>query len=82
MVVREWHLSKPSPHVVRVEHWWLFSGKAKILVDGEVVHYRHSKFWDLGLEHRFELGGLPCLVRVLYRTWHYEYELWVDGKLQ
>jgi hypothetical protein len=82
MVVREWTITKPHPHLVRVEHWHLFSGKARVLVDGQVIYYRHSKFWDTGFEHRFEVDGYPCLVRVLYRTWHFEYELWVDGKLQ
>ncbi|MCL6646688.1 MAG: hypothetical protein K6U88_17325 [Dehalococcoidia bacterium] len=51
-------------------------------MDGQVIYQRGFKFWDTGFEHRFELEGLPHIVRALYRTWHYEYELWVDGKLQ
>ena len=43
---------------------------------------RSSKLWDTGFEYRFKLEGLPCIIRVMYRTWSYEYELWVDGKLQ
>ncbi|HEV3385923.1 MAG TPA: hypothetical protein VG097_13985 [Gemmata sp.] len=82
MIVREWTISKPYPHLVRVEHAHVLSGKAKILVDGEWIYQRGSTLWDMGFEHRFELDGLPCIVRVLYRTWHYEYELWIDGKLQ
>lgn len=82
MLVREWTISKPKPHLVRVEHWQLFSGKARILMDGQENYHRNSKLWDTGFEHRFELDGLPCIVRVLYRTWDYEYELWIDGKLQ
>ncbi len=82
MQVREWNLSKPKSHFVRVEHRWLFSGKASIFVDDQQIYHRSSKFWDVGFEHRFELDGLPCIVRAMYRTWHCEYELWVDGKLQ
>ncbi len=82
MTIREWTISKPRPHLLCVEHQWLFSGKARILVDGQPIHDRSPRFWDVGFEHRFELEGLPCIVRVLYRTWHYEYEFWMDGKLQ
>lgn len=82
MKIREWTFSKPSHHVVRVEHWGLFSGKARIEVDGKEIYQRSSKFYDTGFEHRFELDGVPCIVRALCRTWNYEYELWVDGKLQ
>jgi hypothetical protein len=82
MLVREWTISKPKSHVVRVEHWRLFSGRARILVDGQEIHHRSRKFWDTGFEHRFELDDNPCIIRALYRTWTYEYELWIDGKLQ
>jgi mannose-6-phosphate isomerase-like protein (cupin superfamily) len=82
MLVREWTISRPAPHIVRVEHWRVFSGKARILVDDEQIYFRRSKFYDTGFEHRFVLDGFPCIVRALYRTWHYEYELWIDGKLQ
>jgi len=82
MHIHEWTISKPTPHTVRVEHWCAFSGKARVLVDGQESFFRKWKLWDTGFEHRFELDGLPCIVRALYRTWLYEYELWVDGKLQ
>jgi hypothetical protein len=83
MVVREWSISKPSPHRIRVDHWRLLSGRARVSVDGKVIWYRDSQFWDNGFECRFELDGQPCIVRVLYRArFYYEYELWVDGKLQ
>ena len=82
MVVREWLIEAPAPHKVRVEHWWVFSGKARVWLDGEMLWERSHKMWDVGFEYRFKLDGVPCLVRVLYRTWTYEYELWVDGKLQ
>ena len=81
MSVREWSIGTAKPHVVRVQHWRL-SGAARITLDGETIYQRGLKWWDTGFEHRFELEGLPCIVRALYRTWHYEYELWVNGKLQ
>jgi len=82
MLVREWLLEKPAAHKVRVEHWRIFSGKARIWLDGQLLWERSFKFWDTGFEYRFTMDNLPCIVRALYRTWEYEYELWVDGKLQ
>jgi hypothetical protein len=44
-----------------------------------------------GLEHRFEVEGRPCIIRtlrtlrtlrIIYKKWHYDSELWVDGRLQ
>ena len=83
MLVREWSIPGAKPHTVRLEHRRLFSGKARVLLDGQVVYERGGfTFWDTGFECRFLVDGLPCIVRALYRTWHYEYELWIDGKLQ
>lgn len=82
MFTRKWLVETENPHTVQVDHWWIWSGRVHIYVDGELIFERHRKLYDTGLEHRFKLGGLPSIVRILYRTWHYEYELWVDGKLQ
>ncbi|MDT8391989.1 MAG: hypothetical protein RRC34_15925 [Lentisphaeria bacterium] len=82
MKIKEWKIAGSPAHTVRIEHWWLFSGKARILIDGEEIFCRPFCLWDTGFEHRFELGGKPTIVRCLFRTWHYEYELWIDGKLQ
>ena len=82
MHVREWIIGKGSPHTVRVEHWRWWSGRARVLLDWREVWQRASKWYDTGFECRFEVDGLSCLVRALYRTWHYEYELWLDGKIQ
>ena len=81
MHVQEWKLDEVMPHRVRIEHNRL-TGSARLLVDGAVVYERPFKFWDTGFEHRFKLDGLPAIVRAIYRTWHYDYELWVDGRLQ
>lgn len=82
MRTKKWFVETENPHTVRVEHWWVWSGKVHIYVDDELIYERRSKIWDTGLEHRFKIDELPYIVRILYRTWHYEYELWVDGKLQ
>ena len=84
MDTRKWLVETENPHTVQVNHWntW-FSGKVHIYVDDELIYERHLKLFDYSpLEHRFKLDGLPCIIRILYGTWHYEYELWVDGKLQ
>jgi hypothetical protein len=81
MLIRQWQVEKPAAHSVMVEHWRI-SGKARISVDGNVIYQRDSKLYDTGFEHRFKIDGLPCIVRAMYRTWCYEYELWMDGKLQ
>ena len=82
MVTRDWTTGRGSAHAIRVEHWHLFSGRARVLLDGHEVWGRSSKWYDTGFECRFEVDGVACLVRALYRTWYYEYELWADGKLQ
>ena len=82
MVTRQWLVETASPHTVRVDHWYIWSGKVHIYVDDELVHERPRKLFDSGLEHRFKVDGLPYIIRIFYRTWSFEYELWVDGKLQ
>ena len=46
------------------------------------VFRRSGKLWDNGLEHRFDIDGVPCIVRIILRVLSYSYELWVDGKLK
>ena len=82
MTAREWTVKLNTRHVVRVEHHSAISGRAVILVDGSEVFRRSHKVYDTGLEHRFQLDGRPCLIRIRLMAWHYEYELWVDGRLQ
>jgi hypothetical protein len=78
---RDWAFTLSAPHSVRVEHSAM-SGKVVISVDGRNIFERESKTWDTGLEHRFEVEGKPCIIRIVYKTWHYDYELWVEGRLQ
>lgn len=79
--IREWEIGVASPHTVRVAHNLLI-GKVVLSLDGREIFRREHRFWDTGCEHRFAVDGTRCLLRILYRTWHYEYELWVDGRLQ
>ncbi len=71
----------PKSHTVRVKYSQ-FSGTTYIWVDEELIYERQYRLFDIGLEHRFKLDGLPCIVRIFHRTWDYAYELWIDGKLQ
>jgi mannose-6-phosphate isomerase-like protein (cupin superfamily) len=82
MTVRTWTTDGDSPRTVRIEHWSVFSGRARITIDGKEIYLRKRSLYDIGFEHRFKLDGLPAIIRCLFRTWHYEYELWIDGKLQ
>ncbi len=82
MNTRKWLVETETPHTVQVDHWNTWSGRIHIYVDDELIFERNRKLFDTGLEHRFKLEGLPCIIRIFYRTWMFEYELWVDGKLQ
>ncbi len=81
MKTQEWHIEHPKKHVVRVEHGF-WSGRAAIRLDHNEIFRRGVKLFDTGFEHRFAIDGLPCILRVINRPFHYTYELWVDGKLQ
>lgn len=75
----EWKFEQEGPHHISIDHdYW--SGRASISVDEQVIFSRDRTFWDTGLEHRFQLDGLPCIIRVIARGFHFSYELWVDGK--
>ena len=83
MVTREWFVETETPHTVRVDHGGTWRGKLHIYVDDELIYEKRFKLFEYStVEHRFKVDGLPYIIRILYRTWHYEYELWVDGKLQ
>ena len=81
MKTTEWRINEPKPHIVRLDHgFWL--SDTVIYVDDNEIFRRSGKFWDTGLEHRFNIDGIPCIIRIIFRTFIYTYELWVDGKLQ
>ncbi len=83
MTTRQWLVETENPHTVRVDHWNTWSGKVHIYVDDELIYERPRKLFDTtGLEHRFKVDDLPYIVRIFYRAWSFEYELWVDGKLK
>lgn len=81
MRTTEWRIEAPKAHNISVVHGF-WSGKAIIRVDNQEVFHRSGKLWDTGLEHRFEVDGVPCIVRIIHRLFSYTYELWVDGKLK
>lgn len=81
MTRSEWRFSCPEEHVVCLTHGF-WSGKATIELDGKEIFRRPRKLWDMGFEHRFEVAGVPCIIRVFSRLTGFEYELWVDGKLK
>ncbi len=76
----DWQIDAHGEHTVSVEHGF-WSGKVIIRVDNAEIFQRSSKLWDTGMEHRFDIGGVPCIVRIICRPFGYTYELWVDGKL-
>lgn len=82
MVTREWLVETENPHSVRVDHWSGWSGRVHIYLDDELIYERRSKLFDTGLEHRFKVDGLPYLIRIYPMAFYFQYELWVDGKLQ
>ncbi len=78
---RTWSIETPQPHEVAVRHAAYWTGKVILEVDGREVFRRERKLFDRGLEHRFEVDGRPCILRIRYLLWVYEYELFVDGRL-
>jgi hypothetical protein len=80
-MTRVWNVNTGSGHAVRLDHGF-WSGKALIQLDGEDIFRRGLKIFDTGFEHRFQVDGVPCIIRVLNRPFAFTYELWVDGKLQ
>ena len=66
-------------HTVRIVHGY-WSGKRSITLDGAVIH-ESTKFWDTGTEHRFDAGERPCVLKIRNSPFHYDYDLFVDGKL-
>ena len=82
MVTQKWVVETENTHSVQVDHWWIWSGRVHIYVDEELIYERRSKLFDTGMEHRFKVDGLPYIIRILQMITHFNYELWVDGKLQ
>jgi hypothetical protein len=80
MATRTWTVDvDATPHTVEVQHGYWF-GKRVIRLDGHTIH-DSRKFWDTGSEHRFDLGGHPCILKIRNSPFHYDYELFVDGRL-
>jgi hypothetical protein len=67
-----------TQNTVELEHGF-WSGDRTITLNGQVVE-QSNKFWDTGSEHRFEVRGCACILRIRI-TFGVEYELFVDGRL-
>lgn len=70
-------------HEVELNHGY-WSGKRLIKADGQIVE-ESQKLFDAGSEHRFDLSGHPCILRIrpgpLGGLAGFEFELFVDGRL-
>ena len=67
-------------HVVELDHR-LWSGVREIKVDGKLAEKSRKFWWDRGTEHRFDISGATCVLRIIAQTFGFRYELLVDGKL-
>ena len=67
-------------HTVKLEHGY-WSGKRIISVDEVTVH-ESRKIWDTGSEHRFDVCGQPCIIKIRNSPFSFDYELFVEGRLQ
>ncbi|MBC6430115.1 hypothetical protein FM036_04365 [Nostoc sp. HG1] len=70
-------------HTVELDHGY-WSGKRIIKVDGQLVE-ESQKLFDTGSEHRFDVNGNSCVLRIRPGTLGgltgFEFELFVDGRL-
>ncbi len=80
MVARNWTFDVDKPHRVALDYGF-WSGTARVALDGEEVFSRGWAPFKSGVEARFNIDELPCLLRVRWRFFRYETELWLDGKL-
>ncbi len=66
-------------NTVELEHGYWSSARL-ITLNGQVIE-RSNKFWDTGSEHRFEVRGCACILRIRNTSFGFEYELYIDGRL-
>ncbi len=66
-------------HNVGIEHGF-WSGKRVITLDGNTIE-RSCKLIDTGSEHRFDVDGQPCILKIRSSAFSFDYELFVDGRL-
>ncbi len=77
----KWQIQgKTAIYTVCLDHDYI-SGKATIILDGEVIYHRPRKWIDFGLKQRFTVDDLDCLVYIMPTLWFtFWYRLYVDGK--
>ena len=80
MGYRTWDIEVDgNRHTIGVDHGF-WSGKRIITLDGNVLE-KSWKLVDTGSEHRFNVDGHLCILKIRNSPFHYDYELFLDGKL-
>jgi hypothetical protein len=80
MGYRAWTIEHDGKrHTIEVDHGY-WSGRRLIKVDAETIH-TSRKWWDTGSEHRFDVEEHACILKIRNSPFHYDYELFVDGKM-
>ncbi|QDT97196.1 hypothetical protein V144x_26670 [Gimesia aquarii] len=73
MAYKKWN---SNGHIIELEHGW-WSGRAKVIVDGQLEFTRPSPFFlqDFGFAHRFEIDGDLYIVCVICQLFKFQYKL-------
>lgn len=66
-------------HTIDLVHGF-WSGRRIVRIDGNLIH-DSRKFLDTGSEHRFDVDGHACILKIRNSPFHYDYELFIDGKM-
>ncbi|MBN2138392.1 MAG: hypothetical protein JW720_11350 [Sedimentisphaerales bacterium] len=68
-------------HIVELQHGLIF-GKRAITLDGSEIELEKSgNLIDTGSEHRFDVDGHACILKIRSSGLTFDYELFLDGKL-
>ncbi len=66
-------------HTIELRHG-VWSGQRAIVLDGNTIE-ESGKLLDTGSEHRFDVDGHPCILKIRSSGFAFDYEFYVDGKL-
>jgi hypothetical protein len=66
-------------HSVELRHG-VWSGQRAVILDGNTIE-ESGQLFDTGSEHRFEVEGHPCILKIRSSVLSFDYELYLDGKL-
>ena len=80
MGCKTWTIELDSKrHTIDLVHGF-WSGRRVIRIDGNIIH-KSWKFLDTGSEHRFDVAGHAYILKIRNSPFHYDYELFIDGKM-